>query len=381
MWTPLQPLPADPIFGLDEEFQADKRDNKVYLALGLYFDEQAQPVVFPAIQEAAQRVQHANYNYLPIRGHTQFLDLVTEHLLPGEDLQTIALQQTAGGSEAIGVYGNLVNIAREDSKIFIGTPTWGNHIPLFRPHELETFNHLGKNGRASLENHLAIIKKMSPRDTLLLHGGRTHNPTGQNFTIDELDELLPTIKAKGINVFIDFAYWGYGDGWEADRDWVKKCWNQLDHVAVGVSFSKCATLYRHRLGTLLVKAQDQTQKKIIESNLQAIVRAEISMAPAFGAELMYEVFTDENLFSQWQTSLIQARESVNKRRNWLIEALPANLTRNWEHARGMFTLANMTTEQILKVRADSGIYMPTNGRVNFAGVKAEDVEILKQVLG
>lgn len=381
MWTPLKSLPADPIFGLDEKFQADPRDNKVYLALGLYFDEQAKPVVFPAIQAASKRVQSLNYNYLPIRGHTDFLDLVAEHLLPGENFDHIALQQTAGGSEAIGVYGDLVNVAREDSRIFIGVPTWGNHIQLFKPHALETFNHLDDEGRVSLKNHLAVIEKMSPRDTLLLHGGRTHNPTGQNFTIEELDELLPAIKAKGINVFVDFAYWGYGNSWESDRDWVKKCWDNLDHVAVGVSFSKCATLYRHRLGTLLVKSQDQTQKQVIESNLQALIRAEISMAPAFGAELMYEVFTDEALFSDWQASLSEARESVDKRRQWLIEALPAEITPNWEHARGMFTLAKMTPEQITKVREESGVYMPPNGRVNFAGVKAEDVEILKQVLG
>ena len=50
MWTPLNTLPPDPIFDLDEKFQADPRDPKVYLALGLYFDEQAQPVVFDAIQ-------------------------------------------------------------------------------------------------------------------------------------------------------------------------------------------------------------------------------------------------------------------------------------------------------------------------------------------
>jgi len=250
MWTPLTPLPPDPIFGLDEQFRADSRDNKVYLALGLYFDEQAEPVVFSAVQTAAKQLQTDNYNYLPIRGHAGFLDQVATHLLPGENLDQIALQQTTGGSQAVKVFGDLVNLAQEESKIFIGVPTWGNHIPLFKPHELETFNHWDGKGRASLENYLAVIEKMNPKDTLLLHGGRTHNPTGQNFTITELDQLLPVIKERDINVFIDFAYWGYGESWEADRDWVKKCWDSLDHVAVGISFSKCATLYRHRLGTL-----------------------------------------------------------------------------------------------------------------------------------
>ena len=380
MWTPLKPLPADPIFGLDEKFQADTRDKKVYLALGLYFDEQGQPVVFDAIQAAAKKIKHDNYNYLPIQGHKKFLNLVAEHLLPAEDINHVALQQTTGGSQAVGVYGNLVNATREDSRIFIGVPTWGNHIPLLHKHELKTFSHWDGDGQVSMTHYLEAIDAMTAKDTLLLHGGRTHNPTGQNFTLEQLDELLPVIKAKDINVFIDFAYWGYGDGWEADRDWIVKCWEQLDHVAVGVSFSKSATLYRHRLGTLLVKAKDSTEKQTIESNLQSLVRKEISMAPAFGAELMYEVFTDTALFSQWQQNLTDARESVNKRRQWLIEALPAFLTPHWKEARGMFAITNLTETQVIKLRSDHGIYMPKNGRINFAGIRESDVEILKTIL-
>jgi aspartate/tyrosine/aromatic aminotransferase len=381
MWNPLKTLPPDPIFGLDEEFRADPRDNKVYLALGLYFDENAQPVVFPAIKEAATRVQHQNHNYLPIRGHTEWLDRIADMLLPDEALDHIALQQCTGGSQTVGVYGNLVNVAREESKIYIGIPTWGNHIPLLRRHELETFSHWDGEGRASLENYLATIEKMSPNDTLLIHGGRTHNPTGQNFSIEDLDTLIPAIQNKGINCFIDFAYWGYGDGWEADRLWVEKMWKNLEHVAVGISWSKSATLYRHRLGTLLVKAKNAAEKQTIESNMQALVRAEISMAPAFGAELMMVVFNDKTLLTGWQDQLDTARISVDKRRQWLVDALPPALTPNWEHARGMFAITNLTAEQILKLREDHGVYMPRNGRVNFAGVREGDVEILKRVLG
>ena len=115
--------------------------------------------------------------------------------------------------------------------------------------------------------------------------------------------------------------------------------------------------------------------------MQSLVRASISMAPAFGAEILYEIFSNKNLFDEWQANITEARESVNKRRQWLIDALPASLTPNWEHARGMFAITNMTETQILKVRQESGVYMPRNGRVNFAGVKAEDVAILKSVLG
>ena len=139
-------------------------------------------------------------------------------------------------------------------------------------------------------------------------------------------------------------------------------------------------MYRHRLGTLLIKSKDATEKHTIESNLQALVRAAISMPGSFAAELMYEVFTDEALFAEWQQNLTDARNSINKRRNWLVEALPKSLTPNWENARGMFAITNLTENQVLKIRKDHGIYMPRSGRVNFAGLKEADVEILKRVL-
>jgi len=380
MWSPLTPLPADPIFALDAKYKADDRDNKVYLAVGLYMDEQAQPVVFSAMQNAAKLVQHENHNYIPMQGHIGFLAQVANHLLPGVDHNNIALQQTVGGTQACGLYADLMHSAREGNRIFLGVPTWGNHIPLLQPHELVTFSHWNPNGEASLQNYLEALEDMNPKDTLLIHGGRTHNPTGQNFTIEALDQLIPAIKEKGINVFIDFAYWGYGESWEADRDWVKKLWDNLDDVAIGLSFSKCATMYRHRLGTLLIKSKDAAQKHTIESNLQALVRSAISMPGSFGAELMYEVFTSKDLFAEWQQNITDARNSINKRRNWLVEALPQSLTPNWENARGMFAITNLTENQVLKIRKDHGIYMPRSGRVNFAGLKEADVEILKSVL-
>jgi len=380
MWTPLNPLPADPIFALDAKFQADDRAQKVYLAVGLYMDEQAQPVVFSAIQNAAKRVQHQNHNYIPMQGHLGFLKQVADNLLPGVNHDQIALQQTVGGTQACGLYADLIHKARGDGRIFIGVPTWSNHVPLLKPHELVTFSHWTTDGRASVDNYLTAIEDMEPKDTLLIHGGRTHNPTGQNFTIEELDQLIPAIKAKDINVYIDFAYWGYGESWEADRDWVKKLWDALDHVSIGLSFSKCATLYRHRLGALLLKAKDADEKHSIESNLHALVRASISMPGSFGAELMYEIFSNPDLFAEWQQNLIEARTSINKRRNWLIEALPKSLTPNWETARGMFAITNLTETQVLTIRKDHGVYMPRSGRVNFAGLREQDVEVMKRVL-
>lgn len=381
MWKPLKPLPADPIFALDDEFQADLRDNKVYLAVGLYLDEAAKPVVFPAIQTAAKQQKTDNYNYLPMKGHSGFLEQVANHLLPDVKHQNIALQQTVGGTQACGIYADLMHSAYDRSHVYLGTPTWLNHMPLLQPHHLVTFDHLGSDSRVSVENYLEAIEQMKPKDTLLIHGGRTHNPTGQNFTEAELTQLIPAIQDKGINVFIDFAYWGYGDSWEADRDWVKGLWDNLEHVAIGLSFSKNACLYRHRLGALLIKSKNAEEKHTIESNLQALVRASISMPPSFGAELMNDIFSDTKLFTQWQSELSQARESINKRRQWLIDALPSKLTTNWEMSRGMFAMTNLTEAQVLNLRKEHGVYMPVNGRINFAGLKKCDVAILKRVLG
>ncbi len=378
-WKNLSPVPLDPIFALDNKYKLDPRDEKFYLAIGLYFDPKGNPVVFDSIQKSAKNYQTENYNYFSMMGYPDFLKSVGSELL-GKNFkkEKTILQQTCGGTHACSLFSKLLSLESKDSTIYIGTPTWGNHFELFPQHKIEKFDHLEGNF-ASVQNHLDVIKKLKPQDVLLLHGGKTHNPTGQNLDFEQLNKLIPEIQKSGATVYIDFAYWGFGDGWEADAKYIQHLWDNLENIAVGVSFSKNASLYRHRTGCLVIKSKDKTETSLVESNLQGLIRSTISNTPSFGAEVLQEIFSDPEKLKTWKQELENARKDIDNRKNQLLKLLPKTHFQHWENSRGMFGLAPFSPEKVQELQDKYGIYMPSNGRINFAGLKTEQIPRLAEI--
>ena len=62
------------------------------------------------------------------------------------------------------------------------------------------------------------------------------------------------------------------------------------------------------------------------------------------------------------------------------ERLAAGLSRRWQVAtaireqEGMFSLLPLEAADVLKLRAEQAIYMPTSGRINIAGLKTAEVD-------
>ena len=71
--------------------------------------------------------------------------------------------------------------------------------------------------------------------------------------------------------------------------------------------------------------------------------------------------------------------------------LAAALSDGWQLApqiaeqQGMFSLLPLKEADVLSLRKEHGIYMPTSGRINIAGLKSEDIprvaRVLKPLLG
>ena len=61
----------DPIFGLNEAFQADIRPNKVNLIIGIYKDEQLRPYLMPSVAKIKKwqkpTFQHQLRHFFPLR--------------------------------------------------------------------------------------------------------------------------------------------------------------------------------------------------------------------------------------------------------------------------------------------------------------------------
>lgn len=67
-------IPADAIFALTAQYNADTFPKKVNLGQGAYRDENAQPWILPSVQKARELLakENLNHEYLPILGHPGF---------------------------------------------------------------------------------------------------------------------------------------------------------------------------------------------------------------------------------------------------------------------------------------------------------------------
>lgn len=365
-FAPLTTPPLDPLFKLYGEYLADSRPEKVNLGIGIYTDPRGRPFVFPSIQQAAKCQPTDNFNYDPIRGNADFLRLASELVL-GDDAMNTAAQQSVGGTHAVSLFGALARGAGY-RHLAIGTPTWGNHLALFGGYDIHEFDHLDASGEPDIAAYEAAIRTAPEGSVLLIHGGPTHNPTGKNIAASEIVRLAPEINARGIFVFIDAAYLGFGNGLNEDIAEIRAIFAAVDRIAIGVSFSKNASMYRHRLGALFMKTTDAEK---VEALMQTLVRESISMPPGFGSSVMVDVLM--NARDAWAAELDSARRDIDSRRTSLIAQLPATF-HHLKNCRGLFGLIGLSREQIDRLRDEYAIYIPNSSRVNFGGMEVERID-------
>jgi aspartate/tyrosine/aromatic aminotransferase len=208
---------------------------------------------------------------------------------------------------------------------------------------------------------------------LLLHGGPTHNPTGLNLSVEQVQSLVDVIRSRPVFVYIDFAYLGLGDGLEKDCEIPRLLLRELEEVAVGVSFSKNATLYAHRAGALIVKTK---QRETVQSNLRQLIRSSISSAPVFGQKVMATLW--KSFPNEWIRDVNVMREEVDRCRNLFIDRLPEFAA--LRDTRGLFGVLPLSDEEIRCLRKHHAVHLLPGGRVNFGGMETDRLDYLVQAL-
>lgn len=371
MFKSLQQMPEDPTFKLLREFEADPNPDKVNLGIGLYFDGDGEPFVLDVVKKAVRELDLNNFNYLPIRGSKDFLELSGQFIF-GEsyDRERLAMQATAGGTQACRAFADLSMKVLHNHHAQLGVDTWVNYYALFKGMKIEEFKHCGEDGAVNYVGHLEAAKKAPEGSAFVVQGGLAHNPSGVNLSVDEMRELIEVLNEKKMILFMDMAYFGFGEGIEKDREHVRVCFDHLERFAVGISYSKNASLYEHRCGALFVKT---VNKHATETHLQQSVRESISTPPGFGQEVMTNIL--RNYRVEWEAAVEGIREDIDGRREALVARLPEEFA-GLRRTRGMFGLLPLTFEQVLRLRSEFGIYVLNNGRVNFAGLKEKDLDYI-----
>ena len=388
MFESLKPVAMDPILGLMAAFRADDRTTKIDLGVGVYMNDQGHTPVMASVKEAeAQLMQlETTKSYQGIAGdpgyNQHMLELLfgPEHsILSSGRVKTI---QAPGGSGALRVGAEVIQRARPESKLWVGVPTWPNHIPLLGSagFEIKEYPYYDRDTKQiNADATMETLRQVPAGDMVLLHGC-CHNPTGADLTHAQWDLIADLALERGFIPFIDTAYQGLGDGLDEDAYGLRMMADRLPELLVASSCSKNFGLYRERTGSITFIAENAKQADIVASQAMSVARQIYSMPPAHGALIVSLILGDAALRANWETELTEVRSRIQSMRTLLTDSIQNNAAgvdfSHVQQQKGMFSFLGLNTDQLDQLRNEFGIYIVSSSRVNLAGINSSNIGYL-----
>lgn len=386
MFEHVAPYAGDPIFRIAAQYQADQRENKVNLTIGLYFEDDGSVPLLECTQAAEQRwaAQKQPRVYTPMEGLNTYRQAVQD-LVFGTNheaclSQRIATIQTLGGTGALKVGGDLLHEAYPNSEMWISDPAWDNHHAIFGGCGIKThkYRYFDSNTQGvDFNGMLADLSHLPEYSFVLLHPC-CHNPTGADLSQEQWQELIALLKTKKLIPFLDMAYQGFGQGLDEDAYAVRAMADAGMQFLVANSFSKNFSYYAERCGGLSVVCNDKAAAEQTIGKLNAWVRRNYSNPPIHGAAAIALVLTDPELFQSWEKQVEAMRTRIQTMRQTVHQHL-ARLAPHYDadymvKQQGMFSYTGLNLEQILRLREEFGVYMLDSGRISVPGLTTQNVE-------
>jgi len=149
------------------------------LGVGVYRDSRGDTPVFGAVKVAEKYLveSQSTKTYLGSEGDPAFVALLAAQAFQWTGAAGV---QTIGGTGALRLAADLLACTKPGRRIWIGLPTWPNHLPIFAASGLRaaTVDLLeATTGRYRPDKLLEVLRDAAPGDAVLLHGC-CHNPTG-----------------------------------------------------------------------------------------------------------------------------------------------------------------------------------------------------------
>lgn len=378
-------LPPDPILNLSIDFSLDQNPHKINLSAGTYKTADGHSLVLTSVRKAEIDLlqKHLNKDYQPIEGNSVFLKNSLE-LLFGSDHALFTNKnffavQTVGGTSALRLGGEFLN-KLTCQKIFISQPSWPNHKQVFEKSglKIDSYPYFDFNAyKLNFSGMCQAIRQMPTGSVILLHGC-CHNPSGVDPTFEQWKELSQLIKKNELIPFFDIAYQGFGKDLELDAQPIRYFASEGHEMLIAYSFSKNFGLYGERVGFLTVVASQQKQIPSITSQLKLLIRANYSNPPLQGARIVSTILSSPELTEEWKIELKNMRDRVVEMRKSFIASLlvkgeDKNL--NYLHQQiGLFSFCGLNYSQVNRLRKEFAIYIPSDGRINIAGLNTQNIE-------
>ena len=389
MFETLKEQPADKILALMQAFKEDPREGKIDLGVGVYKDASGNTPIMRAIKSAEKQLweRETTKSYTGLAGDPAFGDAMIAMVL-GDSVPraNVAAVATPGGTGAVRQGFDMVKMANPKARVFVSDPTWPNHLSILKHMGMTMvpYRYFDSESRGvDFDGMRADLAQAGPGDVVLVHGC-CHNPTGANPNISEWQALVDLLLKTGATPMVDIAYQGFGDGLEEDAAATRLIASSVPETIIAASCSKNFGIYRERTGLLMAVSQDASAHKLNQGTLAYLNRQNYSFPPDHGARLVTMVLTDDALRSEWAAELEEVRNSMLALREQLAAELQKHAGSDRfgfiaQH-RGMFSRLGATPEQVEKLRAEHGIYLVGDSRLNIAGLNKDTVPILAKAM-
>jgi aromatic-amino-acid transaminase len=239
------------------------------------------------------------------------------------------------------------------------------------------------SGAVRFDDMLTALGKAEAGDIVLLHGC-CHNPTGANLDAAQWAKVTDLVVERGLLPFVDIAYQGFGEGLDADAAGLRLLASKVPEMVVASSCSKNFAVYRDRVGAAMILAKNSAEADVAMSQMLSAARAMYSMPPDHGAAAVRMVLEDDGLRADWEAELEEMRLRMLRLRVQFADALrrQSNSDRFDFVAshRGMFSRLGLTEAQVERLRAEYGVYMVGDSRINVAGLPEDGMDDLAKAV-
>ena len=392
LFSAVEMAPRDPILGLNEAFNADPRNSKGNLGVGVYFTDEGRIPLLRAVAAAEQaRIPaQAPRGYLPIEGIASY-DSAVQKLLFGQDaalLQAgrVITTQSLGGTGALKIGADFLKRLLPEACVAISNPSWENHRALFESAGFPVHNYRYYDAASQgvdRQGMLDDLRALPARSIVVLHAC-CHNPTGVDLELDDWKAVLEVLREREHVPFLDIAYQGFGDGIDEDAFAVRLFAESGLNFLVSSSFSKSFSLYGERVGALSIVTDSQEESTRVLSQVKRVIRTNYSNPPTHGATVVGNVLNSTELRAMWEQELAEMRERIRDMRTTMVEQL-ASLGAKRDFAfvarqRGMFSYSGLTPEQVERLKSEFGIYAVGTGRICVAALNSGNIRAVTEAI-
>ena len=378
--------PRDPILGLNEAFNADTRATKVNLGVGVYCDDSGKIPLLAAVRAAEKARLEAlpSRGYQPIEGPASYNQAV-QNLLFGAGSELIkdgrvVTVEALGGTGALKVGADYLKRLLPTAKVCISDPSWENHRALFESAGFAVENYPYYDAASKGVDFAAMKACLAglPAGTIVVLHACCHNPTGADLSEAQWQEVVETVRARGLVAFIDMAYQGFADGIEPDALALRLFAASGLQFFVSSSFSKSFSLYGERVGALSIVTANKDESARVLSQVKRVVRTNYSNPPTHGGAIVAAVLASPELRKLWEEELAGMRERIRAMRTGLVEKLRARgVAQDFSFVakqRGMFSYTGLGAGQVERLKAEFGIYAVGTGRICLAALNSRNID-------